>query len=245
MRWFRLLVIFAPLYATEARAQAVALGDSATRGYMLPLTDAWPAKLEGLLHQHGVNVTVANEGVNGDTSDGMLGRLGSAVPNGTRVVILMCCGNDNKDKHHVVADHLGNVKSLVGGLRARGIAVVYSWSGGAAFGGRDTAGASAARSAGASLCGWWAQGVPSGDLEELKCRRPPDGSRTRRHRRADAAVRIKSVGTQRLSAAEGGRFGTLAAASCREAGACRPPRASCGYPERQADVRELALTFRF
>ena len=77
MRWLGLLFILALLGATEAKAQVVALGDSATRGYMLPLTDAWPAKLEALLHQHGQNVSVANEGVNGDTSDGMLGRVGS------------------------------------------------------------------------------------------------------------------------------------------------------------------------
>jgi len=66
----------------------------------------WPAKLEVLLHHRGVNVSVANEGVNGDTSDGMLQRMDSAVPSGTRVVILICCGNDNKDKHHFVTDHV-------------------------------------------------------------------------------------------------------------------------------------------
>jgi acyl-CoA thioesterase I len=166
MRWLGLIVALSIFGVTGAKAQVVALGDSATRGYLLPLTDAWPAKLEGLLHQHGRNVSVANEGVNGDTSDGMLSRMDSAVPSGTRVVILMCCGNDNKDQRHIVADHVGNVTTLISRLRARGIAVIYSGMGGAAFGMHDDAGASAARSAGASWCGWSYQGLPPEDRED-------------------------------------------------------------------------------
>ena len=130
MRWLGLIVVLSIFAVTGAKAQVVALGDSATRGYLLPLTDAWPAKLEGLLHQRGRNVSVTNEGVNGDTSDGMLSRMDSTVPSGTRVVILMCCGNDNKDKRHIVVDHVGNVTTLVSRLRARGIAVIYSGRGG-------------------------------------------------------------------------------------------------------------------
>jgi hypothetical protein len=77
----------------------------------------------------------------------------------------MCCGNDNKDKRHIVADHLGNVTALVSRLRARGIAVVYSAQGGVAYGGPDNAGAAAARSAGASWCGGSYQGLAPEDKE--------------------------------------------------------------------------------
>ncbi len=165
MRWLGSIVALMLFGVTEAKAQVVALGDSETRGYLLPITDAWPAKLEGLLRQRGINVSVANQGVNGDTSDGMLSRLDSAVPGGTRVVILMCCGNDYKDKRNIVADHLGNVTTLVSRLRARGIAVVYSAEGNVAFG-HDDAGASAARSAGASWCGRSFQGLAPEDKED-------------------------------------------------------------------------------
>lgn len=166
MRWLGWIVALTLLGVTTANAQVVALGDSATRGYLLPISDAWPAKLEGLLRQRGTNVSVANQGVNGDTSDGMLSRLDFAVPSGTRVVILMCCGNDNKDKRHLVADHLGNVRTLISQLRARGIAVVYSGQGGVAYGGHDNAGAAAARSAGASWCGWAYQDLAPEDKED-------------------------------------------------------------------------------
>src|ERR1700733_13091855 len=98
--------LFCVLSSTlAAQSQVVALGASNTRGFDLPLSDAWPAKLEALLRAKGRNVSVANEGVNGDTSEGMLSRFASAVPEGTRVVILECCGNDNKNNRHVVTDH--------------------------------------------------------------------------------------------------------------------------------------------
>jgi acyl-CoA thioesterase-1 len=74
MRWMGFVLILAFFAASEAKAQVVALDDSSTRGYLLALSDAWPAKLEALLHQRGYNVSVANEGINGDNSEGMLSR---------------------------------------------------------------------------------------------------------------------------------------------------------------------------
>lgn len=170
-RWIGAAILLAFLGGAQANAQVVAFGDSSTRGYLLPESDAWPAKLEALLHQHGVNVSVTNQGVNGDTSDGMLSRLDSAVPEGTRVVIFTCCGNDNKDARHVVGDHDGNIRTIVGRFRARGIAVVYS--GQTLQGSHDDKGAAIARSGGAAWCGWVYQGVARDDLEDSRAGRHP------------------------------------------------------------------------
>ncbi len=171
MRSLALILILALFAVGQAKAQVVAFGDSSTRGYLLPESDAWPAKLETLLHQHGVNVSVTNQGVNGDTSDGMLSRLDSAVPDGTRVVIFTCCGNDNKDKRHIVSDHDGSIRTIVSRLRARGIAVVYS--GQSLQGSHDDSGAAIARSGGAAWCGWVYQGVARDDLEDSPAGRHP------------------------------------------------------------------------
>jgi acyl-CoA thioesterase I len=154
--------------AFAAEAQVVALGASNTRGYDLPLSEAWPAKLEALLRKKGYPVNVSNQGINGDTSDGMLSRLSSAVPADTRVVILECCGNDNKGPRFMVADHVGNIRTLVARLRATGAAVVFSGEGVAGQHIHDNAGASAARSSGASWCGWILQGVPEGHINRSK-----------------------------------------------------------------------------
>ncbi|MGD0565309.1 MAG: GDSL-type esterase/lipase family protein [Roseiarcus sp.] len=166
MRWLGLALVVALFGAAAAKAQVVALGDSSTRGYLLPISDAWPAKLEALLRQRGLNVSVANEGINGDTSEGMLGRLDSAVPEGTRVVIFGCCGNDNKDKNHKVFDHEGNIRTIISRLRARGIAVVFSSNSGPSD-------AATAQNAGAPLCGGMYQGVPPEELEDSKAGRHP------------------------------------------------------------------------
>jgi acyl-CoA thioesterase I len=169
--WLRLIVALLLFGAIEAKAQVVALGDSSTKGYDVPESETWPAKLKALLRQRGVNVSVANQGINGDTSDGMLGRLDSAVPNGTRVVIFTCCGNDNKDGNHVVADHDSNIRTIVNRLRARAIAVVYS--GQSMQGQHDETGVAIARRAGASWCGWVYQGVAREDLNDSPAGRHP------------------------------------------------------------------------
>jgi acyl-CoA thioesterase I len=114
------LVVF---LAIDATAQVVALGTSGTRG-IVSSDEAWTTLLERMLRAKGANVSVSNEGVFGDTSDGLLGRLDSAAPEGTRVVIIECCGNDNK-KGRSVANTPGNVSEMVRRVRKRGAEVVF------------------------------------------------------------------------------------------------------------------------
>lgn len=84
---FGLLTVSATSVAVHA--QVVALGASNT-------ARAYPSQLEAMLRARGCNVSVANAGVNGDTTAGMLGRVDSAVPQGTRLVILQPGGNDRR-----------------------------------------------------------------------------------------------------------------------------------------------------
>lgn len=54
----------------------IALGDSLTAGYQIPVESAFPAQLERDLHTVGyTGVTVVNAGVSGDTSRDGLARL--------------------------------------------------------------------------------------------------------------------------------------------------------------------------
>src|ERR1700748_1853073 len=75
-------------------ATVVALGASNTFGKGVSPGESYPAQLEAMLHAKGINASVANAGINGDTTGGMLARLDSAVPQGTSVVILQPGGND-------------------------------------------------------------------------------------------------------------------------------------------------------
>jgi acyl-CoA thioesterase-1 len=82
--------------ASADAATIVALGASNTYGKGVARNHAYPAQLEAILRAKGMSVRVVNAGINGDTTEGMLGRLDRAVPNGTSAVILQPGGNDRR-----------------------------------------------------------------------------------------------------------------------------------------------------
>src|ERR1700709_2741795 len=97
MAWFIRPLIIALLTLAaiaSANAQIVALGASSTAGYGVGAAAAFPAQLEAILRAKGRPMSVSAAGVSGDTTGGMLARLASAVPAGTRIVILQIAGND-------------------------------------------------------------------------------------------------------------------------------------------------------
>jgi acyl-CoA thioesterase I len=108
-------------HAAAASVKIVALGASNTYGKGVGLNFAWPAKLEAKLRAKGYDVTVANAGINRDTASGMLARLGSAVPNGTQLVILGEAPlNDRRDN----VDTAANAQAIAVQLKTRGIKLI-------------------------------------------------------------------------------------------------------------------------
>jgi acyl-CoA thioesterase I len=63
-----------------ASAQIVALGASNTAGYGLDSSQSWPSQLQAMLQAKGSTTKVINAGISGDTSAGILNRIGCAVP---------------------------------------------------------------------------------------------------------------------------------------------------------------------
>ena len=72
----------------------VALGDSLTAGFGLPLEASFPVILQRSLAEKGVETRIANAGVSGDTAEDGLARLDWSVPQGTQGVILELGAND-------------------------------------------------------------------------------------------------------------------------------------------------------
>ena len=131
VRWLALLVYGLALAAgsgatTPVAAQGsiriVALGASNTNGKGVSRSQAYPAHLQALLKQRGVAATVTNAGINGDTTGGMLARLSSAVPSGTKVVILQPGGNDRRRGSE--GDRSANIAKIRSQLSARGVTVL-------------------------------------------------------------------------------------------------------------------------
>ena len=91
------IVVLAWLSVAQAAAQPIrilAFGASITAGYGLDAADSLPVQLEKALRAHGVDATVINGGVSGDTSAGGLARLDWALADNPDLVILDLGGND-------------------------------------------------------------------------------------------------------------------------------------------------------
>jgi acyl-CoA thioesterase-1 len=98
---FQIVVIAAGLLfgamtapANAATVNLVGFGDSLMAGYQLPPGDGFPEKLEAALQAKGLDVTITNAGVSGDTTTGGLARIDWSVPDGTDGVILELGAND-------------------------------------------------------------------------------------------------------------------------------------------------------
>ncbi len=70
------------------------LGDSLTAGYGLVKGQSVPARLERALNKDGLQVTLINAGVSGDTSAGGLARLAWAMADNPDMVIIELGAND-------------------------------------------------------------------------------------------------------------------------------------------------------
>jgi acyl-CoA thioesterase-1 len=83
------------LPATADRpVKIVVLGDSLSAGFGVPWDAAFPVRLEQVLQDKGIAVTIANAGVSGDTVSDGLRHLDRSIPEGTEAVILELGAND-------------------------------------------------------------------------------------------------------------------------------------------------------
>ena len=131
-RWTLGLAAAAALFVCAAQAaqvNIVALGASNTYGSGrgrtnggVPSSQAYPAQLQRLLAARGISAHVANAGIPGDTTGGMLARLNSAVPKGTSIVILQPGGNDARRGGS--GSREGNIAEIKHRLAARHIKVI-------------------------------------------------------------------------------------------------------------------------
>jgi lysophospholipase L1-like esterase len=115
----------AALHASSiAQAQIVVIGDSNIAGKGVASSDNYPAKLERALRARGYKGTVVNAGINGDTTQGVLGRLDSDVPSGTKVAIVWVGVNDIRRHGASIESVKANKELIASRMRARGIKVI-------------------------------------------------------------------------------------------------------------------------
>lgn len=113
----------------EPPIRLLALGDSLTAGYGLERAKAFPAQLESALRGLGLNVTVENAGVSGDTSAGgrarltwLLGSKRAAQPDAVIVELGINDAFRGIDREVTY----GNLNAILEQLSARGIPVLLA-----------------------------------------------------------------------------------------------------------------------
>lgn len=84
----------APSKAQTLPIKMAVLGDSLTAGYGLPAPAAFPVRLQKALKDRGIDTTIVNAGVSGDTTSGGRDRLDWSIPEGTEAVIVELGAND-------------------------------------------------------------------------------------------------------------------------------------------------------
>jgi acyl-CoA thioesterase-1 len=89
-----LLFWLATAQAGTQPIRILAFGASITAGYGLDAADSLPAQLEAALRAHGIDATVINSGVSGETSAGGRARLDWALADNPDLVIVDLGGND-------------------------------------------------------------------------------------------------------------------------------------------------------
>lgn len=93
----KVLICFAFILGSAAQAEEVviaALGDSLTQGYGLPAEEGFVPQLQAWLDAEGVEATVVNAGVSGDTTAGGLARVDWTLTPEVDAMIVTLGGND-------------------------------------------------------------------------------------------------------------------------------------------------------
>ena len=89
-----LVLILLPLAPAGATPVVMVLGDSLVAGHGLPQGQAFPDILEDKLATDGIDVTMINAGVSGDTTAGGLARLDWSLAENPDAAIVVLGGND-------------------------------------------------------------------------------------------------------------------------------------------------------
>ena len=100
------------------------LGDSLTAGLGLLSQQAFPAKLEQMLHNDGfTTVEVVNGGVSGDTTAGGLRRVETMIDPSTKILVVALGGNDAL-RGLSISDTKENLRKIIDIAQSKGVVVM-------------------------------------------------------------------------------------------------------------------------
>ena len=104
----------------------LALGDSLTAGYGLPVSDSYPSQLETLLVSKWYNYTLQNAWVSGDTSAGLLARMDWLLEWDTPSLAILCIGANDAFQGKSPADIDANIRAIIQKLQSKNIPILFA-----------------------------------------------------------------------------------------------------------------------
>lgn len=122
-----LFLVLAVCLPAVCKGQIVAFGASNVAGKGVFQSQAWPAQLEKMLKEKGYNVHVKNAGLSGETTPHMVKRIDSAMPEGTKIVILDVGGGlyNNSKKTSLPQDKgEADMRAIEERIKSRGITII-------------------------------------------------------------------------------------------------------------------------
>jgi acyl-CoA thioesterase I len=104
----------------------LALGDSLTAGYGLPIADAYPSQLEARLREKWYNYKLINAGISWDTTAGLLSRLDWALEWDTPSLVILCIGANDAFQGKDTTEIEKNLRQIIEKIQAKEIPILLA-----------------------------------------------------------------------------------------------------------------------
>lgn len=117
------------LFSLSASAQQhsptlLVFGDSLSAGYRMPVQDGWVSLLDDKLKDLGIDYTVVNASVSGETTDGGLSRLPATLATHKPAIVILELGGNDGLRGLPVASIKQNLITMVRKSQAAGAQVI-------------------------------------------------------------------------------------------------------------------------
>ncbi len=110
--------------AQAAPATLLVFGDSLSAGYGIAQDAAWPALLNRRLHEKGLDYTVVNASISGETTSGGLARIDEALARHAPRVVVIALGSNDGLRGLPVATIRENLVAMIERAQKRGARVL-------------------------------------------------------------------------------------------------------------------------
>jgi len=124
LRKLILVVLVAVWCPAAAAATILVFGDSLSAAYGIGAREGWPTLLEERLRQKGIDYTVANASISGETSSGGATRIGEALARTRPSIVIVALGSNDGLRGLPVGQMKANLTRIVRAAKGAGSKVL-------------------------------------------------------------------------------------------------------------------------